>query len=368
MTFINSTAFATWYDKYTKLDPAFKCSKNNDMESILQFFTEPTDDPLTHFSVALCNEPGLVLGIDSSRSKVILLHNIEVRPATCQNPEPVICALYGLGREATPVLIDKSVFTTPIDVESPSVTVFHKATKDGISDIQALKTTSSLEGMGLVLLPPFIAKALLDLPSLACDKVFTAVLEAIGTYDTAEKNATMTDPIPTGATTTDATVPPSDSPGELPEDPIEDPDLIFVDEPPLEKIDIPTPDASSSPKAGKKPLLYSRCAFLIKYLFMAQFQHKHLDQISTDLIPIIKILPMMELSHKEWSVIQHIQAGVNQPSGKAQDSTTSATDPTHLFEKVAHPLNDIKACLEDLADKVGSAHASSGSQTNLQNL
>jgi hypothetical protein len=76
----------------------------------------------------------------------------------------------------------------------------------------------------------------------------------------------------------------------------------------------------------------------------------------------------MELSHKEWSVIRHIQAGVNQPSGKAQDSTTSATDPTHLFEQVAHPLNDIKACLEDLADKVGSAQASSGSKTDLQKL
>jgi hypothetical protein len=131
---------------------------------------------MTHFSVTLCYKPGLVVGIDSSRSKVILLHNIEVRPATHQNPEPVIRALYGLGREATQVLIDKSMFETPIYMEFLSVTVICKATKDGISDIQALKTTSSLEGIGLVLLPPFIAKVLLNLPSLACNKVFAAIL------------------------------------------------------------------------------------------------------------------------------------------------------------------------------------------------
>jgi hypothetical protein len=367
MTFTNSTAFTTWYDKYTKLDPAFERSKNDDMESILQFFSEPTDDPLTHFSVALCDEPGLVLGIDSSRSQVILVHNVEVRPATRQNPAPVIRALYGLGREATPVLIDKSVFETPIDVESPSVTVIRKATKDGIFDIQTMKTTSSLEGIGLVLLPPFIAKVLLDLPSLACDKVLAAVLEAIGTYDTAAKNA-MADPVPTGDPTVDLTDPsPTDSTGELPEDPIEDPDFVLLTDPPLGPYDAPTQDSSSSPKAGKQKSVYSRCAFLIKYLFMAQFQQKHSDQIPTDVIPVVKILPTMELSHKEWSVIRHIQASVNQPGGKAQDPTTSATDPTRLFETVANPLNDIKACLEELADKVG-ADAPSSSKTSLQKL
>jgi hypothetical protein len=46
MTLFNSTAFATWYDKYTKLNPAFECSENDNMESILQFFIKPTDDPL----------------------------------------------------------------------------------------------------------------------------------------------------------------------------------------------------------------------------------------------------------------------------------------------------------------------------------
>jgi hypothetical protein len=256
MTFINSTAFATWCDKYTKLDPAFECSENDDMESILQFFTETANNPLTHFSVALRDKPSLVLGIDGSRSRVILLHNIEVCPATRQNPEPVISSLYGLGREATPVLIDKSVFENPIDVESPSVTVICKAAKDGISDIRNLKTTSSLEGIGLVLLPPFLAKVLLDLPSLACDKVLAAVLDAIGTYDTAEKNA-IADPLSPGAPTADSTDPsPIDSTRELSEDPIEDPDIVIVEtveDPPMGQEDVPTQDASSSPKVGKKP-------------------------------------------------------------------------------------------------------------------
>jgi hypothetical protein len=98
---------------------------------------------------------------------------------------------------------------------------------------------------------------------------------------------------------------------------------------------------------------------------MAQFQQENSDAIGSDLIPIVTILPTMELAHKEWSVIRHIQAGVNQSPSTPQKSMT---DPTLLFDKVASPLNDIKACLDDLVDKVGPAGASSASKTNLQKL
>jgi hypothetical protein len=114
MSLNTSHVFTTWYDKYTKLEPSFERTENEAMESILAFFEEEVDDPLNHFSIALRDEPGLILGIDSSRQQCILLHNIEVRPATRQNPNPVIRALYGLGREATPVLLDKSVFMAPL--------------------------------------------------------------------------------------------------------------------------------------------------------------------------------------------------------------------------------------------------------------
>jgi hypothetical protein len=76
MTITEITAFASWCNKYTRLNPTFKRKENEDMENILQFFAEPTDSPLTHFSVALHDKPGLVLGIDSTRDKITLLHNI----------------------------------------------------------------------------------------------------------------------------------------------------------------------------------------------------------------------------------------------------------------------------------------------------
>jgi hypothetical protein len=43
---MNPITFATWYDKFTQLDPVFECKGNEDMESILQFFVEPTDAPI----------------------------------------------------------------------------------------------------------------------------------------------------------------------------------------------------------------------------------------------------------------------------------------------------------------------------------
>jgi hypothetical protein len=114
MTLINTTAFATPpHNKYTHLNPIFERKENEDMEYILQFFAKPTNSLLTHFSVALYDEPGLVLGIDSTHSKTILLHNIEVSPATRQNPDPVIRALYSVGRKVTPILLDKHVFEIP---------------------------------------------------------------------------------------------------------------------------------------------------------------------------------------------------------------------------------------------------------------
>jgi hypothetical protein len=64
MPIITPFAFSTWYDKFTKLGSDFKCSENDAMEKILQFFSDPTPSPLNHFSIVLRDEPGLVLGID----------------------------------------------------------------------------------------------------------------------------------------------------------------------------------------------------------------------------------------------------------------------------------------------------------------
>jgi hypothetical protein len=348
MPLITPSAFSTWYDKFTKLGTEFERSENEAMEKILQFFADTTESPLNHFSVALRDEPGLVLGIDQSRTKMVLLHNIEVRPSTRQNPEPIIRALYGLGHEATPVLIDPSIFTTMLDIECPSVTVIRAAFKDGITDVTKLKMTSSVEGPGLILLPPFIAKVLLDLPSLACDKVFIAVMEAITAFDKASKTPATTNPTSDQAQTL--------SPDELAEDPIEeaeDPDIVLVETVMEEDASSPEPAETVSPRAGKKPSVFTRCGSLIKFLYLAQFQQLFKPVMRKELIPGVIVQPTMELSHREWCIIRHVQASVNQANNNASmNHVPAALDPTSLFEKVATPLNEIKACLEGLAERV----------------
>jgi hypothetical protein len=354
MPLITPSAFSTWYDKFTKLGPNFEHSENDAMENILQFFSVPTTSPLTHFSLPLRDEPGLVLGIDQSRGKMVLLHNFELRPATRQNhPEPIIRALYGLGHKATPILIDPDIFTTTLDIECPSVTAIRNAYKEGINDVRKLKVTSSVTGLALILLPPFIAKVLLDLPSLACNKVFAAVMDAITAFDKNSKILPSVDTNPGPAT--------DPSPNELPEDPIEDPnddpDIILVetvlkdDNSPAEpSTTTEQEDSSSSPRAGKKPSVFIRCGPLIKFCFLAQFQQLFKEKMTGTLIPGGVAQPTMELSHREWCIIHHVQASVNQTN--ATSPSTPNLDPSNLFDKVANPLNEIKACLEGLAERV----------------
>jgi hypothetical protein len=90
------------------------------MEDILDFFANPTDYPLNHYSVTLRDEHGIVLTVDKSLTS--LIHNMEVLPATRQNKKPVFCALHGFGREAIPVLLDPNLLSTVTNVTCPSIT------------------------------------------------------------------------------------------------------------------------------------------------------------------------------------------------------------------------------------------------------
>jgi hypothetical protein len=208
-------------------------------------------------------------------------------------------------------------------------------------------------------------------------QVFTTVLEAIGNFDKASKTTTTTPPppAPTPEPTTNTPKNRRSSPGKLPDNPIEDddPKIVIVETPASQNEDQDTnvtsnqaPDITSSPCTSKKPSVYARCGRLIKFLFLAQYQQSIKDQLDEDLLLVVSMQPTMELAYKEWSVIRHIQAGVNQ-TNKTTGDHTSPTDPTHLFIKIATPLNGIKSCLENLADKVGNTTTLS-TKTNLQKV
>ena len=183
MAIIDRPSFETWYDFHTKLDPEFEALENENMEDILEFVADPTDSPLNHYSVTLRDEHGIVLAVDKSLTSLILIHNLEVLPATRQNKKPAFRALHGFGREAIPVLLDPELLSTVTDVTCPSITAIRKAVREGATDISKLNDTSTFTGLSLVMLPPFLAKVALDLPSLAVDKTLAAILDAIATYE-----------------------------------------------------------------------------------------------------------------------------------------------------------------------------------------
>jgi hypothetical protein len=372
MTIIDQETFETWYDFHTKGDPKFEASENENMEEILNFFTEQTDTPMNHYSVTLRDEYGIVLAIDKHLTNLILLHKVEALPATRQNKKPIVRALYGFGKEAIPVLLDPSILEEMTTADCPSITSIRKAVRDGITDITTLTLSSTYKGMSIIMLPPFIAKALLELPTLAVDKALAATLEAIATYEKGRKppSSSAAAAKPTAKTPiVETVIDDLDSDGEE-----EDDDAVLVDPPPKKVVIVEPPSAKKPPasanstpivdKAALKtaptapskkkatiPTTYTRCAQLLKFLYIAQHQQHHFEKLEEEILTGHIICPTMELEHRQWAAIQHVHCEVNQPKNDKGKGPSAMTDPTHLFDRVANPLNEIKASIDNLMDK-----------------
>jgi hypothetical protein len=147
MAIINRPSFETWYDFHTKLEPKFEALENENMEDILAFFANPTDTPLLHYSFLLRDELGIILAVDKSLTSLILIHNMEVLPATRQSKKPVVRALHGFGREAIPVLLDPDVLSKVTNVSCPSVTSISKAFRKGVTDMTKLPAFAIYSGL-----------------------------------------------------------------------------------------------------------------------------------------------------------------------------------------------------------------------------
>jgi hypothetical protein len=351
MPIIPPASFATWFEKFSKPDPIFETNENSDAENILNFLATDSDNPLAHFSIALRDEQGILLGIDSSLQTMVLLHNLEILPASRQSPKPVIRALHGFGREASPVLLTSSAIDSSFTEVSPSITAIRQAHKEGITNLTTIQNQKSeLKTRCLILLPPFIAKALMAMPTLSCKAVFETVMATIAAYDKELKTAA-----PPTNTSGDDTPTESAAPGgEFEDDPIEDPDKEdFVDVNP-DKAKTKSTKPSSTPKGSgstkkRTPTTFTNCATLIKFCFFAQHQELHYDELKASLIDGVAIRPSHELTHKEWAAYRHLQAGID--SSRTDPSGGPKTDATMLFDRVADPLNEIRNCLEAIRDK-----------------
>jgi hypothetical protein len=126
---------------------------------------------------------------------------------------------------------------------SPSITATIQAQKEGITDLTAIQNQKSeLKTRCLILLPPFIAKALMVLPTLSCAAVFETVMSTIAAYDKEQK---IPAPINTSADTPNEGNTPG---GEFEDDPIKDPDKDDFVEVPVEK----AKSKSAKPSATSK--------------------------------------------------------------------------------------------------------------------
>jgi hypothetical protein len=361
MTLIDSQAFETWYDFHTKGDPVFEDSENENMEEILNFFSSYPTNPMDHFCVTLRDEYGIVLAIDKHLTNLTLLHKVEALPATRQNKTPVVRALYGFGKEAIPVLLEQSVLEVVTTAACPTVTAIRKAHRDGITDFKKLSLTSSYKGMSMIMLPPFIAKALLNLPTLAVDEALTAVLDAIATYEKENKLPPTTTPSASKPTLSPTPAPkaaPTITPAVETVDDIDSDEEydILPKKPAAKETQVTVTKESSAPSAPSKkkassPSTYTRCAQLLKFLSVAQYQQKHYEDIEDEILNGTILRPTQDLIHRQWAALQHVQMEINQPGSKDKGGALAKTDPMHLFDRVANPLNEIKESLESLMDK-----------------
>jgi hypothetical protein len=348
MAIIDRPSFETWYDFHSKLEPEFEALENENMEDILDFFADPTDTPLLHYSFLLRDEQGIILAVDKSLTSLILIHNMEVLPATRQSKKPVVRALHGFGREAIPVLLDPDVLSKVTNVSCPSVTSIRKAFCEGVTDMTKLPASAIYSELSLIMLPPFVAKALLDLPSLAVDKALAAILDAIATYEKENKPASLppaaaSKPTPEPKSVIVETVDGIESDSE-------DEESVTLEETPANKKTTPPP--ASTKKKASVPSTYSRCAQLIKFLAIAQHQQYHFDSLDDEIINGSLVRPTLELQHRQWAAIRQVQAEVNEPNKASNGAPNNATtDPKYLVERVANPLNDIQASLNSIMQK-----------------
>jgi hypothetical protein len=165
--------------------------------------------------------------------------------------------------------------------------------------IECFNCNSIYKGLSLILIPPFIAKALLDLPTLACDKAFAATLDAIATYDKDQKPAS-----PTAAA---APIPkPTIKTVEEEAESEEDDDTVILDLPPKKTAAAtatPTtasnkmaPTASLKKKAAT-PSTCTRCAQLLKFLFITTYKQHHYKKLKDKILNGTLVRPTQELEH-----------------------------------------------------------------------
>jgi hypothetical protein len=251
------------------------------------------------------------------------------------------------------VLLDPDALSAVTTANCPSVTSIRKAVRDGITDITNLPLTSTYKGLSLILLPPFLAKVLLDLPTLACDKALAAILDAIAIYEKDNKPS----PPQAAASKPAETEPLVETVGEEDDASSEDEESVVVNPPPARKKSAPPLATTSSTAETKKkastPSTYTRCAQIIKFLGIAQYQQHHFESLEEEIINGTMVRPTLELQHRQWAAIQQVQAEVNGPVETATNgaSIPASTDPKYLLDRVANPLKDIKDSLETIMQK-----------------
>jgi hypothetical protein len=361
MALNDQQAFDTWFDFHTKGDTKFAEGENENMEEILNFFSQPNTNALNFYSVTLRDEYGIILAIDKHLTNLIMLHKVEALPATRHNKNAMVRALHGFGKEAIPVLLDPSILEVTTTVDCPSVTTIRKAVREGVTDITKLTRTSTYKGMSLIMLPPFIAKALLNLPNLSVDKVLAATLEAIAKYEKDNKPSSPIAAAAKPAATRLAAARPADLDMTLETVDSDEDSEDYAgasegnDKPPAPTASTtPTSDNKEKEAATKKapaiPSTYTRCAQLIKFLMIAQYQQYHYEDLEEEILNGTIVRPTLDMEHRQWAAIHHVQCEVGQPP-KDASSTTSPNDPQYLFDRVAHPLNEIKASIDNFMEK-----------------
>jgi hypothetical protein len=152
-----------------------------------------------------------------------------------------------------------------------------------------------------------------------------------------------------------------------------DEEMIILEKPPASKKTAPAPTAtatSGAPATKKKAGIkstYTRCAQIIKLVTIAVHQWHQFDQLKDKAIKGSIICPTLELQHRQWVPIKQVQAEVNDPKPDTPDTdgapNAAATNPQYLVDRIANPLNDIKASLNTIMQKYNDTKPRSPSKT-----
>jgi hypothetical protein len=371
-----ATGHKDWISRFSAIPQADQAQENEQMADIIALL--PVDASCDEAKMAALINPEettIFVGLDPSGESILLLHNLEVKPASRLQKRATIRALHGFGDVATTVNLNYAKTMQISTINCASLTNIKKFTgHDKLTDTTPRTDKCPLKTRTIIALPPFISSKLIALPDPTIDHALATVLKTITDYDRKKLQKVTIDLLgeekeneaaaELADTEAKAASKQKASPGELAEDPINE----FDDDDDEEEeeayrsskaastpLDPTTKKDPKVPKKVNKASSFPQCEMLLRFLWTAAFQQKF--PAGAGQLPSVPIGLTSDQASIAWNVERHARNSIGDQLDTDPDTTKAAQskgkipstpEMDHLARRSASALQTISSTMQDM--------------------